>query len=247
MDDLIRQLLGETTVSGDVAPAMTGGMGTVAPISNNDATGARRRVPPNVDPDRLRRMRSATTRALMGLKEDDDGSVIPSDAKTVSITDVANNGVPVEEPPLPGQTIAKPAGKEALISPTASLVAPDVTPQALYPIDPSKVPGADQGAAPSAVPPPARPVPPGANPPSQEPVVDLLLGKPAPKPGIPAQPNAAPNPPGGPPPTWQESGPTWRFPNPAADIEAAKASQLSGTINERSIIAAAGIVGEAAN
>jgi hypothetical protein len=185
--NLAKRLIGETTTTGDVAPVMTGS----AMLSNPAATAARRRIP-TASPDKQRKFRSRVVSGIIGqLKEDSrDGSVIPADAKELTTLDTHDAGLPTKEPKIPGEKIKNPySGDEPLILPAASLVAPDVTPEALWPLDPSQVVSADQGQAPVAAAPVGAPV--SAAPPGQSPTVDFLLHKEGGQ--------AAPPPPGGPP------------------------------------------------
>ena len=175
MSMFAKMLIGEMTSTGDVAPVMTG-----APvISNPSATGAKRRIPTE-NPDRQKKLRNRMAAGITGqLKEDSrDGYVIPDDAKEVTKLEVAGDGMTaVKSPEVPGQKIKNPySGEEPLILPAASLVAPDVTPEAIYPLDPSQIPGGDRGQAPSNA--PANRYPMGASRPgAANPVVDLMLGK----------------------------------------------------------------------
>jgi hypothetical protein len=177
-------MIGETTTTGDVAPVMTG-----APIlSNPAATASKRRVPTGKPgkqkPSNLKK-RSRTAGKLIG-EDSRDGYVIPDDAKEIDTMDVSSDGLAnVDKPELPGEKIKNPySGEEPLILPAASLVAPDVTPKAISPLDPSQLPGADRGVPPqAAAPAPAAPATPAATG-AESPVVDLMLGK------SPAQPAA---------------------------------------------------------
>ena len=172
--------LSEMTTAGDVAPVMTG-----APIlSNPSATAAQRRIPTE-KPDKQRKLRNRVAAGIVGqVKEDSrDGFVIPDDAKEVTKLELAGDGLTaVKTPDVPGQKIKNPySGEEPLILPAASLVAPDVTPEAIFPLDPSQLPGGDRGQPPAAAPAQTqRPVLPGHSVPPPEPnaVVDLMLGRP---------------------------------------------------------------------
>lgn len=114
------------------------------------------------------------------LKEDRDGAVIPSDAKEVKSFDMNDSGLDLKNPEIPGQKIKNPySGDEPLILPTASLVAPDVTPEAIHPLDPTQVPGADRGSKPTSTPAPAPAAvhtqsQPGA---AASPALDILMGR----------------------------------------------------------------------
>lgn len=145
-------------MSSDIAPVMTGA--TV--VSNPNATSARRKIPTSVD-------RSKRRRPVDDIKEDRDGHVIPSDAEDLQSFDMQDYGMELEKPALPDRKIKNPySGDEPLIQPSASLVAPDITPEAVQMIDPSQLPGADRGSAPTS----------GysSQPAGQSPTLDLLTG-----------------------------------------------------------------------
>ena len=162
------------TSAGDIAPVMTGSQ----VISNPNATGAKRRIPAS-DTDKQKKMRNRVVDGIMGrLREDRDGAVIPSDAKEVQTFDMNDHGLDLKQPEIPGQKIKNPySGDEPLILPAASLVAPDVTPEAVHPLDPTQLPGADRGSKPSSSPSYGAP---GAQhaPPQSSPALDTLMGKP---------------------------------------------------------------------
>ena len=173
-------------MAGDVPPVMAG-----TPAMVNPATAAKRKVP--TDPKKRKDMRSRMAQRLIG-EDSRDGYVIPDDAKEVDSLEVTGDGLTtVKTPTLPGEKPKNPySGEEPLILPAASLVAPDVTPEALYPLDASQIPGGDAGKAPSAAPvaqpvtPPAFGAPaPSTAPAASSPALDVVLGKTA-------QPGAAP-------------------------------------------------------
>lgn len=182
--------MGETTDTGSIAPVMTGS----AVISNPGATAAKRRIPTE-KPEKTRKLRNRVVDGIMGrLKEDRDGEVIPSDAKEVKSFDMNDHGLDLKNPEIPGQKIKNPySGEEPLILPAASLVAPDVTPEAVHPLDPTQIPGADRGTKPAATPaPPPQAAPePGAAPAQASPALDILMGRPA----QPQEPSAPTTPP----------------------------------------------------
>jgi hypothetical protein len=190
MSTLANMLCGltETTMAGDVAPVMASPPGLV-----NPALAARRKIP--TDPKKKKDMRSRMAQRLIG-EDSRDGYVIPDDAKEVDQLEVTGDGLTtIKTPNLPGEKPKNPySGEEPLILPAASLVAPDVTPEALYPLDPSQIPGADAGKAPEASPvaqpmtPPAFGAAPPSQPSSSSPAIDVVLGKTA-------QSGAAPAPP----------------------------------------------------
>lgn len=168
--------MGETTTVSDIAPVMTGS----AVLSNPGATAAKRRIPEK--PDKARKLRNRVVDGIMGrLKEDRDGEVIPSDAQEIKTVDMNSHGLDLKQPEIPGQKIKNPySGEEPLILPAASLVAPDVTPEAIHPLDPSQIPGADRGRKPTAEPVPtsaaASPAP-AAPEPGGSPALDILMGR----------------------------------------------------------------------
>lgn len=173
--ELARKFMGETTDTGSIAPVMTGS--TV--LSNPNATGAKRRIPTST-PEKQKKLRNRVVDGIMGrLKEDRDGAVIPSDAKEVKSFDMNDHGLDLKNPEIPGQKIKNPySGDEPLILPAASLVAPDVTPEAIHPLDPSQIPGADRGTKPTAAPAP-EPQSVHQNQPAQpSPALDILMGRP---------------------------------------------------------------------
>ena len=133
-----------------------------------------------------------TAAAMMGMAEtQEDDAIIPDDAEEIENI-MGSSGVRLDkepeeidqqadEPDHPSAT----SGTEPLLSPKDALVAPDVTPQALEPIDPSEVPApkhAPQAHSPPRFVPPNREVNP----------MDVLLGRRSPQAGpqAPAQPEA---------------------------------------------------------
>ena len=112
-------------------------------------------VPVGVPRSKSGRERNAlhrrTAAALLGLGEaDDEDSIIPDDAE--EIQNIAGpSGIRVDdkavkkdqEAPEPDHPSEIPgSGEDSLLSPRDALVAPDVTPQAMEPIDASEVPHA---------------------------------------------------------------------------------------------------------
>ena len=159
------------TGAGDVPPVMAG-LGSMATKPRPTKTDDKPKKPS---------IRSRVVSGIIGrIKEDEDG-VIPNDAREVDSLVTSVSAVAAETPNLPNQD--KPTSihnaSEPLISPAAALVAPDVTPDALKPLDPSQVPGADLGSAPKPrqEPPPVQPRPSPTEPSS---ALDMILGKTAP-------------------------------------------------------------------
>jgi len=138
--------LTETTMAGDVPPVMA-----APPALANPALAAKRKFPD--DKKKKKDMRGRMASRLIG-EDSRDGFVIPDDAKEVDSLEVTGDGLTnIKTPALPGEKPKNPySGDEPLILPAASLVAPDVTPEALYPLDPSQLPGADAGKAPESAP-----------------------------------------------------------------------------------------------
>jgi hypothetical protein len=138
---------------------------------------------PNRRKDR-RSVQRRTAAAMMGMREDQDqdqDGIIPGDADEVDNyggpagTKVDHDKVEDDETPDDAMTPASSGYEEEtgeLIAPSAALVAPDVTPHTLEPLDPSQVPAPKQPAAAPA--PPAAPAATG-----QPPIdpMDVLLGR----------------------------------------------------------------------
>ena len=171
----VQKLMGESTTTGDIAPVETG-----APLlSNPSATGAKRKIP-TMNPNDKKKLRNRMVDQLMGIKEDRDGSVIPDDAKEVQTVEKSDHGLNLDVPKIPGEKIRNPySGEEPLILPAASLVAPDVTPEGIFPLDPAQLPGADQGKAPAAPVGPPAGAPPASTGHEGDAALKVLLGKPA--------------------------------------------------------------------
>lgn len=137
-------------------------------------------------PDSRRRRdarRRSVTAAIMGVHEDikADG-IIPSDAEEIEHASMGTSGIKIDTRNSKGEMVvtghdseqgdAEPGQQDDLISPKSALVAPDLTPHALEPLDPLLVPKPPQAAAPPAPAVPAAPsVPPNVNP------LDVLLGR----------------------------------------------------------------------
>jgi hypothetical protein len=118
---------------------------------------------------------------LGAMSEDEqDGAVIPDDAKEVDSIQLTAVGVTVgdrrEEPDQDAPTDPFVQDEEGLIEPAMALVAPDATPHALTFLDPSMVPNAPRSARPTR-PAPAQPA--GGQPPPEPSTsaMDLLLGR----------------------------------------------------------------------
>jgi len=165
------------TMAGDVPPVMTG-MGMSAAFAPSRFK--------TVDKVKKPYRRSRMVSGIIGrLKEDEDEQekgVIPGDAKEVDSLVTSVSAVSVETPVMPDPD--KPASMlkpgEPLISPAAALVAPDVTPDSLKPLDPSQVPGADKGTPPEAMPAPSLPSEARYSPTEPGAALDMVLGRTAP-------------------------------------------------------------------
>jgi hypothetical protein len=92
--------------------------------------------------DSVRRMVGEASEDSAEEQDSRDEEVIPKDAEPVDPTEMTV-GKPLREPKEIVQEPSHPTGdKEKYQTPYAALTAPDVTPQATQPIDPSRVPGA---------------------------------------------------------------------------------------------------------
>lgn len=162
----------------------------------------------------------ATVRRVMGIREQQqeqpmDG-IFPEDAEDLDDHSGSTLTTPLRSIKDVVQEPSHPTGeKEKLLTPYAALTAPDVTPQAMEPIDPSNVPGMEpadsftstdlsaEGVAPNAEPSPVMPN-----------AMDVLLGR---KRGQTA--SAEPTPQGTPPPVMTEESASRMF-NPTGDATA---------------------------
>lgn len=132
-------------------------------------------------------VRRGTAAAMMGMAEeqnDGEESIIPSDAEEIDGVN-GPSGIKLDQKMIdrdkdaeePDHPITPDQDAEQLMTPRDALVAPDVTPQAFEPIDPSDVP------APKSVPQPKpAPAPVVNNQPEINPM-DVLLGRVNPRPG----------------------------------------------------------------
>jgi hypothetical protein len=211
MSDLDRVLgrsvpLREATVTGDIAPVMTGGGMNGRP--------KRPGLAKKDDEKRRRRTIASVLGATMEAAEEDEyeetteqrSGVIPANAEELEDGRSDPSGLRLKKPEFKKSNPDSPKDeRETLMSPKAALVAPDVTPDSMIEIDPSEVPGG-QGEtfkAPdvSIDPPAAGPVPADIGAPAPEPgqdrfttAMDTLLGK-SRKPAEPTAGTAAPPPP----------------------------------------------------
>lgn len=190
MNSLVAQMMGRKPVQEDDAVPLPG-------IRQADSTRDRDRIRARHNV-RKRNMRSdghgpqrRMAAAIMGMAEaeDDDESIIPDDADEMeNVTGPSGMKVDREreeqdqeadEPDHPSEVLS---ATEPLLTPKDALVAPDVTPQALEPIDPSEVPASKHQPAPETHAPPRFVPPQTVNP------MDVLLGRRTPAAGAPAQP-----------------------------------------------------------
>lgn len=178
MNNLVAQMMGRKTVQEDVP----------VPVAVPRSTSRRDR----------RSVQRRTAAAMMGMAEaEDDESIIPADAE--EIQNIAGaSGVRVDdkvvkadqEPDEPdGPSEIPGSSDDQMLSPRDALVAPDVTPQAMEPIDASEVPQAKdqqnyqpQSQVPKFVP-PNYTAPPNAN--NNVNPMDVLLGRTSTRPSRP--------------------------------------------------------------
>jgi hypothetical protein len=118
------------------------------------ATRQQRPIPGRKDPpkdeeeEKLRRQavrRRSVVASIIGMVESDDEGIIPGDAERVDTLTGSEQIPGIHSDPLPkAEGPAEPDGEgsddDELIQPTAALVAPDITPNVMQPIDPSRVP-----------------------------------------------------------------------------------------------------------
>lgn len=191
---LARQLIGETTMAGDV-PSVLGNAPATTALQNGDSS-EKRNKRRKEDSKKKKRLHNAVVDGIIGhgIKE----NLFPEDAKVVDTQDASNNALSLDDYEEPSSEVSDPykGDVEPLIDPTVALVAPDVTPNALKPVDPSSVPGASQGAPPEekvsepeAAPEPMPTEPPAA-PASAAPEAAPATTEPAPAPTSPPR-NAA--------------------------------------------------------
>lgn len=171
---ILRELLGENTTTGDVAPVMCG-----APMISG----------PNAR--RLKRRKRPVVEGEEPIEGDgygeEDASVIPADAEPL-VTEEHPNGQSTTQPASPS------VPNESLIPTAVALVAPDCTPDADKPLDQSQVPVIQSAPNPAQAAQPAAPTAPGQ--PADGGVLRTLVGmhqstyRPPTKEGGPQQPKA---------------------------------------------------------
>ena len=180
---LIDQLIGRKPVAEDysVPPVLAGKQQRPVPS---------RSQPPKEDA-KIAARRAAVRRqsvlaSIMGMTESEEEGIIPTDAQEL---DTENFGavIPgVKKDPLPKAggpaepTGCQNPGQEELIQPFAALVAPDLTPNTLKPIDPSRVPQPPRPPMPqmpAAQPQQSAPLPQGSVGYAGRDVMDMLLGR----------------------------------------------------------------------
>jgi len=185
---LIDDILGRRSVrenTSDVVPVVAG----------KQRLPLRKEPPKDKEDDKLkdRARRSSVVAHIMGMTESDDEAIIPDEAKPLD---------PMQTHQIPGLSSRNPVDDkeegaaepsrtnihgEDLIQPSAALVAPDVTPNVMVPLDPSLVPagarqmerpmppspmGQPEAGAPAGAP---TPPPPGNSP--NRGVLDTILGR----------------------------------------------------------------------
>lgn len=140
--------------------------------------------------DRLKkRRRESSMSRVMGEAVNADEPIIPKDAE-----EFEGGGQPYEQGLKPVKDVVMEpndpyAGKEKMMTPSAALVAPDVTPDADKPIDPSAVPGVGSGARFRAGDADREPQAPSSGQALPHRAMDVLLARPTP-PSQEAQPDA---------------------------------------------------------
>lgn len=129
---LMRRLLGE---SGDVVPVIAN-----LPRETFRNRMVKKRQIEDEDDDSVRRLVGEATEDA-GEETERKEDVIPDDAEDIDSTEMTV-GKPLRQPKeIVQEPSHPPADKEKYQTPYAALTAPDVTPQATEPIDPSNVPG----------------------------------------------------------------------------------------------------------
>jgi len=127
---LMSRLLGEN--SGDVVPV----------IANMPRKNYRDRMVQSRQIEREEPADDNSVSRMVGEAKREEDEIIPADAQPVDKHEMTV-GKPLREPKEIVQEPSHPtASKEKYQTPYAALTAPDVTPQATQPIDPSQVPGA---------------------------------------------------------------------------------------------------------
>lgn len=222
--------------------------GSVAPVMTGGGMNGRPKRPGLIKKDDEKRRRRAIAGVLgatMEAAEEDEyeeateqrDGVIPANAEELEDGRSDPSGLRLKEPKFKKANPDSPKDdKEALMSPRAALVAPDVTPNSMTEIDPSEVPGGEGETfkAPDVTiePPATGPVPADIGAPVPEPgqdkfttAMDTLLGK-SRKPAASEAGRTAPAAP--PPPPTMESGQHPISPEAAAAMFTAPVEGVSG-------------------
>ena len=169
-------------MAGDVPPVLAGGQShALKGVVDRPMGKTRKKKRSEAEAKDSRRVRNSLVAGLLGVQE---GGIFPGDAKVVGSSDASNNALALDDFTEPDQGVSDPykGDVEPLIDPSVALVAPDVTPNALKPMDPSSIPGADKGAPPEREMPTPQPTPqpistaPPAAPAAQAPPTDSALG-----------------------------------------------------------------------
>lgn len=180
MNSTVAKMLGQPLLEDDVPPVLG---------NRSRATQLRREV----RTDRHHRQRRIAAQ-IMGMSEsEEETGIFPNDAKEVENPGASYGSMKTDDTNLKKEQTNGPtnpyhdgeSSKEPLMAPSVALVAPDVTPDALEPIDPSEVPLPPEAARDAQVPSHPAPAPTdGVNP------MDVLLGRTSPKSGPPVNPAA---------------------------------------------------------
>lgn len=138
MNSFSAAITGKTAVNEDVVPVLAH-RPQAAKRSDLEAAAVKKKRP------------LSTASAITGVREAQDQNIIPDDAETIDVSSLPPGSTtdpmtqdPSKEAPVPANPVYADSLPEPLMTPAVALVAPDVTPQALTPLDPSQVPQAQQ-------------------------------------------------------------------------------------------------------
>ena len=145
MNDLVSRMIGGVTEDVPVPCAAV----TTKSMRSRLNKMRRRRDPDGIESDDDDD--NDTVRRVLGESEDDDDQEMDGIFPT-SAEDLDTHNTALQTPLRPIKDVVQepshPTGeKEKLLTPYSALTAPDVTPNSMEPIDPSKVPGMEPGAA----------------------------------------------------------------------------------------------------
>lgn len=179
MSSLVNQILGRSPLREDSPPVQT---------ARPHVPARKGSEPEDKEEEKLKKRarRSSVVASIIGMSESDGESIIPDDAKAVDVFSDTHEIPGMRDTPDPAQSgPAEPAitsaNGEELIPPAAALVAPDITPDVLKPIDSSRVP-APPGPIERPAPPPGTTPPPEATAGQPQHALDTLLGRQNPSP-----------------------------------------------------------------